>query len=266
MKTNYLPILLILILPLLIFAEQKTDKFLYANTALGYGHVKDIGTSPLRYHGLSGAVSSGYIQNSSTHNFELLGSASTISGLVQEHILNYLSASMNIAYTHSLPVNLGDNTQLNAGADFYASMNFLLNPSYQNASFNLDFLIKLALRAQIQHRIDIQPKTIRIAGIKFNIKKQSYTPFYRIDIPALIFNGRPKHAYVNESDLDVFDRHYFFGGCNIKTQLGIKKHLNNGNLLELAYIWQMGSTGKKDIYPFEHGSHDLAFSLYFKLN
>ena len=255
-----------MILPLLILAGQNPDKFLYMNTAMGYGHVKDSGTSPLRYHGLSGGANSGYIHHSSTHNFEILGSVSSISGLVQEHILNYLSTAMDFSYTHSLPVNLSDNTQLNAGAELYTSMNFLINPSYQNAAFNLDFLIKLALRAEIQHKITIQAQTFHLAGIKFNIKEQSYSPFCRIDIPVLIFNGRPKYAYVSDSDLDFFNRHYFLGGFDLKTQLGIKKHLKNGNLMELSYIWRMGSTGKRDIYLFEHGSHDLAFSLYFKLN
>lgn len=266
MKVRIILIQFLMIIPLVLLAENYSDEFLYMNTAIGYGNIKDSGTSPLRYHGTSAEIIGGYIHNTSINNFEILGCFSATVGFAKSYILNLYQGVMDISYMHNFPITLNEKTDFRMGLNLYSSTKIINNSSYQNASFNFDMFVKLALRAQIQHQIDVKKKTIHVLGIKFNIKNQIYSPFFRIDIPALIFNGRPEYAYVNENELGVFDRHYFFGGYDLKSQLGIKKHLINGNLLELAYVFHMHSTGKKDIYFFEEASHNLAFSLYFKLN
>lgn len=255
---------------LLFSAEEyvnQNSQFLYFGMGSGYGNIKDIGTSPLRYLGSASEVYGGYIHDKGTSNFEMLGQFSYFLGVTasQYSLQNYLGA-FEVSYMHSLPIFKNPDLKLRIGGDLFSSISGNYSPAYQNASVNIDMKIKLSLLTQFDYKLHFKEINTTFVGIKFHIPKKEFTSFARMNIPVLIFNGRPEFSYVNENDLGVFDRHYFFGGINLNTQLGLKHHLQNGNMIELSYLWEVHSTGLKDIYVFEKSSHLFYIALYFKLN
>lgn len=255
----------------LLFSNEEnfneSSKFLYFGFGSGYGNIKDMGTSPLRYLGSASKMNGGYIHDKGTSNFEILGHFSYFLGVTasQYSLQNYLGA-FDVSYMHTLPIFKNPDPKLRIGGDLFTSISGNYSPSYQNASVNIDMKIKLSLLTQFDYKLHFKEINTTFVGIKFHIPKKEFTSFARLNIPVLILNGRPEFSYVNENDLGVFDRHYFFGGINLNTQLGLKHHLKNGNIIEISYLWEVHSTGSKDIYLFEKSSHLFYMSLYFKLN
>lgn len=263
-----LKILILILLPLsfLIANENYTDKYLYMSLGNGYGHIKDSGTSPLTYHGALSQANVSFLKENSKNTINFLLHASGMVALAGGNSLNYFKTGLEIDYMHDLPFFNNNNYQVHIGSDFNIDLQGIYSPAYENAAFNLDMMIKLSLSTRFAYTFNIKEKQLKIAGLYLNIKEQQYTPYFKLNIPVLTFNGRPEYAYVNVNDLGFFDRHYYFGGIPLSTELGIKKHLPNGNLISLAYAWDMFYSGKKDIYLLELGSHQLQLSLYFKLN
>ena len=124
----------------------------------------------------------------------------------------------------------------------------------------------LSLSSQFEFEFKRPEKKGKILFIKYHLPQRAYETFFRMNLPLLIFNGRPEFAYVTEGDLDFFTRHYYLGGFQMGTKLGIKRYLDNGNAIELSYDWKMYTSGRKDIYLLEKASHNLNFAFYFKLN
>ncbi len=266
MKYAKFIITLSLLLTALGASEMYSEKFLFTSFGVGYGHVKDMGTSPLRYHGTMMLANASYQNETNKNTINLSFGATGMVGLATLNSLNYFDGSMDISYLHDLPLFKNNKFDLRLGGVVNIGLSGLYSPAYQNATFNIDMRVKMAISTRFAYTIDIERKQIKFAGMYFNIRKQKYMPYFKANIPALTFNGRPEYAYVNENDLGIFDRHYFFGGLPLSAELGVNKYLPNGNIIGLAYTWDMFSSGSKDIYLFESAFHQLVVSLYFKLN
>ena len=243
------------------------SKYLYFGIGTGTGNLKDMGTSPLRYNGSASEMQGGYIRNKEISNFEILGHFSYFLGMTDEqYSLQHYVGAFDGSYMHTLPIFKSPHPGLSIGGDFFTSLSGNYNPSYQNASLNIDMKVKLSLLAQFDYKMHIKEINTKFAGIRFHVPKKDFTGFARLNLPVILFNGRPEFSYVNENELGIFDRHYFFGGINLNTQLGLKHHLQNGNIIELSYLWEVHHTGLKDIYLFEKSSHIFYVALFFKLN
>ncbi len=267
MKFKFLLVSVLLIS--LLFSKDKhpSDKYLFSETGSGYAHIKDTGTSPLRYHGISALLNAGYVQNSAKGHFEILGNISLISGSAATYYLHqHISGGMIVSYLHSLPVFENEDLRLRLGGTLRPTLAASINQSYQNAAFNMDIMCDLSLSSQFEFEFERPEKEGKFLFIKYHLPRRAYETFFRMNLPLLLFNGRPKFAYVIDDDLDLFARHYYLGGFQMGTKLSIKRYLDNGNAIELSYDWTMYTSGKKDIYLLEKAAHNLNFALYFKLN
>ena len=262
----------ILLLTLMSFLLGKddvapNDKYLFSSSCAGYQYVKDIGTSPLAYKGVRTRIALGYVEQQSRGFFAVktkLDLATTFAGTYYN--LNYIVGGMQLRYLHSMPFIIHKDVNLLLGGSFDASASAAVNPDLQNATLNVDYLFDLMLSSQIEHDFFLKEQNGKFLFINYHFPKRTYRAFFRIDLPLLLLNGRPEFAYLNPEDMDYFSRHYYLGGYSMRTEVGVKRYLNNGNILEIKYDWDMFTSGNKDIYLLERASHNLAFSFYFRLN
>ena len=265
-------IVILLIGSTLLSAEEsnifsKHGQFLFSGMGMGIGSFKDIGTSPLTYNGVSGMMPFGFLQDRPKYNFEFNTNFSYLGSIATKYyMLHYFSGKMNISYLRTIPVFSNSKLNFQAGGSISAGMTGTFNDSYQNAMLNIDYYTSLFVSSGITYKFISPEKDFKISFMKFHIPHRKLAAHFRLDLPLILFNGRPNFPYLRESDLDIFDRHYFLGGFQIKSNLGIKCFLKNGNAFELSYVWTMLTTGSKDLYLLETASHNLLMSFYFKLD
>ena len=264
-------IIMLLGITLLSASEMETSydngQFLFSGIGSGSGSFKDAGTSPLTYRGISATLPFGYLLDNENFNFELNTTLSYLGGsAANNYMLQYFSGEFYASYLRSISLFSNPQLKFQSGARLSGGMSGAYNPSYQNATFNMDFYASLHAGAKMLYLFERPEKDLKIAFLRVHRPYRQFAAYFRLDIPLLLFNGRPTFPYVIESDTDIFDRHYFLGGFHIKSNLGIKRYLKNGNAFEISYIWDMLTTGSKDIYKLETASHNLLLSLYFKLD
>ncbi len=173
---------------------------------------------------------------------------------------------MHLSYLHTIPIFSNPNFSFRAGGFLGAEMTGTFNDSYQNAMLNIDFYASLFASSGISYKFETPEKDLKIFFIKLHMPHKKFVAHYRLDLPLILFNGRPNFPYLAQSVIDFFDRHYFLGGFQFKSDLGIKCFLNNGNAFGISYLWGMRTTGAKDLYLLETASHDIMMSFYFKLD
>ncbi|MBN2780616.1 MAG: hypothetical protein JXR21_01485, partial [Candidatus Marinimicrobia bacterium] len=108
----------------------------------------------------------------------------------------------------------------------------------------------------------------KILFLNFRRPSRDYSLFCRLDLPLLLAAVRPAYPYVLNGSLntaEILSRHFFAGGFRLRSKAGLTRILENGNALEFAYVWDMLSTGKRDIYLLETARHELLFTLYFRV-
>ena len=243
------------------------NQYLYSGMSLGYQHIKDTGTSPLRYHGIYSNAEFAYRSIGSKSAFRIQGDVSYAAAFAANYYnLNYLIGKLQVLYLHSMPFIKHKDLSLRLGGSFDASVSAAINPDFQNATLNVDYLFDLMLNGQLEYDFILKEKSGKFLLFTYQRPEHHYKAFFRLDIPFLILNGRPEFAYLNPEDMDYFSRNYYFGGYKMGTELGIKRFLPNGNIIEIKYEWDMYSSGNKDIHLLERASHNLAIAFYFKLN
>lgn len=244
-----------------------SGQFLLSGLGCGSGSIKDIGTSPLTYQGIVAQVPFGYFTEKEKYNFEINTILSYLGGSAASyHNLQYFSGELNISYLRSISLFSKPGLKFQAGGRTSTGMTGIYNPAYQNASLNIDYYASLYAGAKLVYLFERPQKDIKFSFLRFHLPYRQYAVHLRLDLPVLLFNGRPTFPYVFEDDMDIFNRHYFLGGFHIKSNFGIKRYLKNGNAIEISYIWDMLTTGSKDLYLLETASHNLLMSLYFKLD
>jgi hypothetical protein len=268
-----LKLILFLLLGSILLSATETDtfytngQFLCSGIGSGFGSFKDVGTSPLTYQGISAIVPSGFLLEKAKYNFELNTTLSYLGGsAANNYTLQYFSGKLNVSYLRSIPLFTTAKLKFQAGARLSTGLSGIYNPSYQNASFNMDYYASLYAGAKLVYLFERSQKDIKFSFLKFHLPHRQYAVHFRLDLPVLLFNGRPTFPFVYENVMDIFNRHYFLGGFHIKSNFGIKRYLKNGNAIEISYIWDMLTTGSKDLYLLETASHNLLMSFYFKLD
>jgi len=242
-------------------------KFLYSGIGSGFGSFKDVGTSPLTYQGISAIVPLGFLLDNAKYNFELNTTLSYLGGSAANYYtLQYFSGELNVSYLRSIPLFTTPKLKFQTGARLSTGVSGTYNPSYQNASFNIDYYASLYAGAKMIYLFERPERDFKISFLRYHLPHRQYAVHFCLDIPVLLFNGRPTHPYVIEDDMEIFNRHYFLGGFHLRSNLGIKRYLKNGNAFEISYVWDMLTTGSKDLYLLETASHNLLMSLYFKLD
>lgn len=266
---NVKKLLILLLFFSLLFSDDSisSDKYLFSDVGLGYSHIKDTGTSPLRYHGLYSGMKAGLYTSNLRNIFNVEGYFSyTLASASSYYILNYFIGEISFSYLHTLPVIKNDNLRWRVGGTFDASVSGALNPDFQNASLNVDFLADLMISSIFEYDFKLSEKRKHFLFFHYDLPERNYRAFFSMDLPLIIMNGRPEFPYLNEEDLDYLTRHYYIGGFTMRTELGLKRYLKNGNMIEIAYRWQMLTSGKRDIHLLERATHELTTAFYFKLN
>lgn len=270
---KYLKLSLLTILAISLLSGSETDtsyangQFLFSGIGCGSGSYKDVGTSPLTYRGISVIAPFGFFHEKPKYSFELKTTISYLGGSAANYYsLNCFSGKLNISYLRSIPLFSEPRLKFQAGGKMSASIAGIYNPAYQNASLNIDYYVSLYAGAKLVYLFERPQKDIKFSFLKFHLPHRQYAVHFRLDLPVLLFNGLPTFPYVFEDDTDIFNRHYFLGGFHIKSNFGIKRYLKNGNAIEISYIWDMLTTGSKDLYLLETASHNLLMSFYFKLD
>ena len=270
---KYLKLLLLTILLLSLLSGNEADtsytngQFIFSGIGSGTGNFKDIGTSPLTYRGISAIVPFGFFHEKQKYSFELKTTISYLGGTAASYYnLNYFSSELNLSYLRSIPLFSEPRVKFQAGGKISASIAGVHNPAYQNAQLNLDYFVSLYTQARITYLFERPEKKIKISFLNFHLPHRQFAAFFSLDLPLLLLNGRPTFPYVMEDDMDIFNRHFFLGGFHLRSNVGIKHYLKNGNAFELSYVWCMRTSGSKDLYLMETASHNLLMSLYFKLD
>jgi len=250
-----------------IDTSYTNGQFLYSGIGSGSGSFKDEGTSPLTYKGISATLPFGFLVDKTKYNFDLNTTFSYLGGSTANYYtLQNFSGELNVSYLRSIPLFKTKKLKFQAGARLSTGLSGTYNPSYQNASFNMDYYASLYAGAKMIYLFERPEKDFKILFLRYHLPHRQYAVHFRLDLPVLLFNGRPTFPYVIEDVMDIFDRHEFLGGFHIKSNLGIKRYLKNGNAIEISYIWDMLTTGSKDLYLLETASHKLLMSFYFKLD
>lgn len=238
-------------------------RYLFSDIASGIGSYKDMGTSPLRYRGVSGILAFGYLSENAERTWEYRMNTNYLGGFIDpNYTLVYFSEEIQLSYLHTIPVFSRPDIFFKAGGRLSTSMAGAFNPAYENASFNIDLFASMSARAQITYVFERPGKKLK----RHTIPKTQYAAFYNIDLPVLLFNARPKFSYVPDGNGILFDKHYFLGGFRMQNKIGIRLFLPNGNAMDITYLWKMFISGAKDIYRLETASHNLQLSYYFKLD
>ncbi len=247
--------------------RNPSDHYLFGNFGFGYAHIKDTGTSPLRYQGLYSNAEAAYKSIGEKVAFIFQGDLSYTAGFAARYYnLNYFIGGLHVSYLRTIPLDLPKNLRIRIGGILDASVSSAVNPDLQNATLNVDYLFDLMFGSQLEYDYSLKEKSGKFLFIKYKRPKRDFRAFFKLDFPVLLLNGRPEFAYLNPEDMDFFSREYYFGGYKMGTELGIKRYLQNGNIIEIKYDWDMYTSGKKDIYLLERASHNLTMAFYFKLN
>ncbi|MEA2077182.1 MAG: hypothetical protein U9O95_04105 [Candidatus Marinimicrobia bacterium] len=262
--------LLILVLLTTILSSKEilpSNTYLFSNFGNGYAHIKDTGTSPLRYEGLYTGTDLAYKRINPKVIFNVQGSFSYAATFAADYYnLNYFIGGLSVSYIHTMPFIEGERLRLRFGGLLETSVSGALNTDLQNASLNVDYLTDLMITSQLEYDYILAEKSGKFLFLKYSLPQRNYRAFFKLDLPLLILNGRPEFAYLNPEDFDYFSRRYYVGGYKMGTKLGLKRYLKNGNIIEIAYDWNMYTAGNKDIYLLERASHNFTMAFYFKLN
>jgi len=262
-------LLLLILFISFLFSEDgfSSNKYLFSNFGVGYAHIKDTGTSPLRYHGLYSNMEIAYKSIGEKAPFTVQSNISYATTFAATYYnLNYIIGGLNASYLRTIPLDLPDNLRIRLGGTLNASVSGAINPDLQNATLNVDYLFDLMFGSQLEYDYSLKEKSGKFLFIKYKQPQRDFRAFFKLDLPIMILNGRPDFAYLNPEDMDFFTREYYFGGYKMGTELGVKRYLKNGNIIEVKYDWDMYTSGNKDIYLLERASHNLTMAFYFKLN
>ncbi|MFO7841226.1 MAG: hypothetical protein R6V48_03580 [Fidelibacterota bacterium] len=274
MKNTCLLFLLIQCLVISRVAAQEFSiypaQYLHFGASGGYTNIKDAGTSPLRYQGASAELSFAYIAENTSSTWGIYSDMSYSAGFAGTYyMMNYIKMRFDTYYLKQIPQISGSTWQVQAGGSWLSNMAFTYNDAYLNASVNADFFSGPHVRGRFTYTFKRPEYERKIAFIRFRRPERRYRLIYELDLPLIIFNRRPPFSFVlngSRTDLDIFDSHFFVGGSHLRSKLGLARYLKNGNALQLAYIWDVYTSGKRDIYRFETASHLLQCAFYFKLN
>lgn len=246
------------------------DKYLHLGFGTGYSSVRDIGTSPLRYQGVLGRVNFGYVSESPSRSWGINSDAFFSAGVAENYYqLNYISGTFNTHYLYTIPIDSLDMLQFQAGGSYSSAFAVTINSSYGNATLNIDFFNAFYISGRVIYPFTRPARTLKIWFIHIRKPQRDYALSYQLDIPLLLINNRPEFSYVLNglsTDFDIFSGHRFVGGFHLRSNLGLTRYLKNGNAVQWSYIWDMFTTGSRDIYLLETASHTLQFTFYFKLN
>jgi hypothetical protein len=256
----------------LLFASEapgQRSEYLFLTQGGAYASFKDMGTSPLRYQGVKICIESGYLYEDPLCNWGLNTSLSYMAGFTgTQYMLNYATAAITVHYVHNIPRLSQADLQILGGGSYTGEIAFTFNDTYQNAAANLDLFNTLSFRGQLQYDFTLSARERKIAFIRLRRPARDYSLIYAMDIPVFMFNIRPDYPYVINglvTDPESISRHAFIGGFRLRSRLGLRHTLKNGNAFEVAYSWNMLSTGKRDIYLLETASHHLHYSFCFRV-
>jgi hypothetical protein len=254
----------------LLKADDILPKYLIFQSGTNYSHIRDEGTSPVRYQG--GGINTG-LSFFSEKKYGLWGINAHMSynaGFSRDqHLLHHIETVFSGYYLHDIPLSAPAGLSFRVGGNLRSSLAFSYNDAYQNAAFNLDIFNALLLRTHLQYAFNIAEKEQKFLFMNFRRPSRDYILTASFDMPLLLLNMRPEFPYVVNGALngtEMLSRHIFFGGFRLQSRIGLAHFLPNGNMLELAYVWDMFSTGKRDIYLLEKASHQLQCVFYFRLN
>jgi hypothetical protein len=257
------------IVAILLFALEKDSsaylygQYLFTDIGSGAGSYRDAGTSPLTYEGASLTLGTGYLSDRSSRLWEFRLNTNYTMGFVETgQLSHYISEDAQLSYLHTLAVLSHPNMNLKAGGRISGTLTGSMNDSFENASFNINVFAALTARAQYTYAF-IKPEKVKK---RRTIPASRHALVCNLELPVILFNARPEYSYVIDGNAITLDRHMFLGGFSLQSNLAFRSFLPNGNAFDIAYIWKMYMTGKKDIYPMETATHILQISYYFKLD
>lgn len=256
-----------------LFAAINTgmDKqsFLVSDLGIGYTNFRDTGTSPLRYLGPGLRAGLGFQESGSRYEWGFKANLGYSAEFAQEYyLLHHIQGGFELFYIYTLLKKQSAPVQVQAGLHYSSRFGAAVNTSYSNASFNADLFNGFHLRSGIKHVFSRPPLSKKILFIPVRRPLRHYSATFTLDMPLLLINMRPEYAYVidgNEPLVGILSRHVYIGGFYLRSETALSRILPNGNAVRLAYVWEMFSSGKRDIYRLETAAHILQCSFYFRV-
>ncbi|MDD3095834.1 MAG: hypothetical protein WC372_05320 [Candidatus Neomarinimicrobiota bacterium] len=245
--------------------------YLHLDMGAAYGNFRDTGTSPLRYQGFTAASTAGFLSANPEFRWGLRTDIFYTAGIAANaYLLHSFYCASDVFYLRRIPPLSAKGLDFFAGPALSGLTAFTINDAYQNAMVNVDIFSGLFLRSQLQYAFKRPEWGKKLAFLRLQRPARDYVLAFRLDIPVLRLNIRPEFPYVlngTQTDIEkIFSRHFFAGGLQLQSRLGLTRFLKNGNAIETAYVWEMISTGRRDIYLLESARHALVFAFYFRLN
>ncbi len=261
------------------FTTEKQDwpRSAYLDMAIGVTHsgFRDFATSPLLYQGNLTSISVSHIdvdkaresslgvsyafgQNTSDFNDH------RVSSHVKVLALNYLEL-FELRAIRSNKINL------KVGGQFSSTFNIRNNGALFNNSKGIELMTNLFASAKVA--VDISRKkdrTIKCLGAKFKLKKQRKILAYILNVGLVnsafrngfIYTG---HAAILNTD-DFFEGYELrvFSGYRINSRLDYTVFLQNKNAFQLSYLWDVYSTGGRDLLEMYQHTFKCSFLYNIK--
>lgn len=245
------------------------QSYLVSDFAFGYANFRDTGTSPLRYQGACLRAAFGFQESGLCYDWGFkakLGYAATFAQ--ENYLLHHIQGGFDLFYLYTIFKKESTPVQVQTGLHYSSRFGAAINTAYSNAAFNIDLFNGFNLRSGIKHIFSRPPLSKKFLFIPIRRPLRHYRATFTLDLPLLLINMRPEYAYVidgNEPLSGILSRHVYIGGLYLRSEMALSRILPNGNALRLAYVWEMFSSGKRDIYRLETAVHTLQCSFYFRV-
>lgn len=241
---------------------------LYFEPGLGASVFRDMGTSPLSYHGPMGTISMGY-----QHEGKVLVEADVeaSAGLMHSAIskgLNYPQVGGFAMVEAGVAKNLSDRLsmrhllQVGVGAMGYADLRY--NASLGNTALMLTGLAAIRAWAEMSEIVGWKSANKRY-GIDFD-----HSLMARLELLPVGMFVRPDFGY-NDNFTAYNDDQYLLPRnleCRAKAFPGVaatvglvRRNGASGDVTRLSYRWMYITTGRNVEYPFAAASHSLRLQV-----
>ncbi len=245
------------------------------SAGLGYSNFRDFATSPLTYHGASANIglyrvmlsdareSSGGVMFSFTGADEFMDSDSYA-----------MLGRLDIRHTELFRVfpQTGERLNLKAGGSMMLTGMIRNNSAFYNNSFGSEAFGTLFASARVGLDLSrTKAKTIDLKLFRIKLIPRKRSLAFRLDAGVMNVSWRNGFNYMDNSsvvnDYNYYKRHelHWFDGYRMHSELAYHIHLNNGNAVKLAYLWDAlysHKTGER----FEMAAHQLQLGFMFGLN
>ncbi|MCT4581935.1 MAG: hypothetical protein N4A35_10990 [Flavobacteriales bacterium] len=264
--------------PLLALAQSKEERKkrpTYIGLEYGFCNSKfrDFATSPLFYTGTPMTIGLGRTRFDSKRASALYLSFATGKYHVNVGSESTQSSvkSLNGQYSklYIIPQLSNEKWNIKTGGHLFATANLRTNPSLQNNAIGIEIIGSLMASLKAERDLSRKlSKDKKFLFIKYHLKERTRKLSYQLNIGVVNSSYRNGYNYNGQSSIlntpKLFDGYQLstFSGLNIGSDLSYKIYLNNKNIIQLTYGWNLYKTGG-NFEQFELANHLLKLTFLF---